>query len=403
MCFVSFGSYAQKIATLEIKLPHSSSRLVVPVHVDISDVASLAKEDFTLVLNAGGKVKSVPFQVATEEGKRVLYWNVETTAGDEIVKYDIIRNKKSASGQLVEVTKSTEALTVRAGNQNLLQYNFKVAEPPSGVDPSYGRSGFIHPLWSPKGQVLTRIQPPDHYHHYGIWNPWTHVLFEGDTLDFWNLNKKEATVRFAKFLTSQSGSVFGEYSALHEHVVLKGKERVALNEVQSIRVYQPETRDYYVLDITIDMQCATSSPFLILAYRYAGLGWRTTEKWDNKNSEVLSSEGKTRKDADGTTARWCLVQGAIDNDYAGALMMSYPMNYNHPEPLRIWPENQYGRGDMFANFSPTKNKDWLLNPGEEYRLRYRFIVFNGKWDREKSETAWQYFVNPPEVKLTLAK
>ncbi len=47
------------------------------------------------------------------------------------------------------------------------------------------------------------------------------------------------------------------------------------------------------------------------------LGWRTTEKWDNKNSMVLTSEGKTRKEADGSKARWCIVQGEIDNDYAG--------------------------------------------------------------------------------------
>ncbi|WP_332910638.1 DUF6807 family protein [Algoriphagus boritolerans] len=26
-------------------------------------------------------------------------------------------------------------------------------------------------MTSPSGQVLSRIQPPDHYHHYGIWGP----------------------------------------------------------------------------------------------------------------------------------------------------------------------------------------------------------------------------------------
>ena len=142
-----------------------------------------------------------------------------------------------------------------------------------------------------------------------------------------------------------------------------------------------------------------SSPVLLLEYRYGGLGWRTTEKWDNKNSEVLSSEGKTRKDADGTTARWAIVQGAIDDAYAGAVMMCYPTNYNYPEPLRIWPEDQYGRGDMFANFSPTKNKDWMLEPGKVYTLKYRFLVFNGHIGKEKAEAAWQGFVHPPLVKV----
>lgn len=252
-------------------------------------------------------------------------------------------------------TRDNGTLTLQSNSKNLLQYQFAKLDPPPGVDPSYGRSGFIHPLWSPKGQVLTRIQPPDHYHHYGIWNPWTHVLYEGDTLDFWNLNKKEAAVRFAKFVSTAEGTVFGEYRALHEHVVLKdNKNKVALNETQGVRIYQPANRDYYIADITIDMSCADNIPFLILAYRYAGLGWRTTEKWDNKNSEVLTSENKTRKDADGSTARWCLVQGAIDNEYAGVVMMSYPTNYNHPEPLRIWPESVRARRHVCEFLSNKK-------------------------------------------------
>ena len=82
-------------------------------------------------------------------------------------------------------------------------------------------------------------------------------------------------------------------------------------------------------------------------------------------------------------------------------MMSYPANYNHPEPLRIWPENANGtRGDMFANFSPTKDKDWLLQPGKKSTLRYRFIVFNGEFTGQKAEAGWHYFASPPAVEVT---
>ncbi len=94
---------------------------------------------------------------------------------------------------------------------------------------------------------------------------------------------------------------------------------------------------------------------------------------------------------DGTNGKWCIVQGALDNDYGGAVMMSYPANYNHPEPMRIWPENSNRVGEMFAMFAPTKNKDWLLNPGKTYTLKYRFVVFNGKFSKEKADAAWQYF------------
>ena len=328
--------------------------------------------------------------------------DADTKSGS--VSYELVKGQNSV-GTKMEGEKKDGTLLLKRGNQNLLQYNFKTLYPPAGVDTAYKRSGFIHPLWSPKGQVLTRIQPPDHYHHYGIWNPWTHVLFEKDTVDFWNIGDKKGTVRFANFLSINEGPIFSEYEALHEHVAFKkgGGEKVALNEVQSVRVYAPKGEDYYIADVTVKMSPASESEVLLLEYRYGGFGWRTTEQWNNKNSEVITSEGKNRKDADGSTARWCIVQGEIDNDYAGAVMMSYPTNYNYPEPLRIWPENQYNRGDMFANFSPTKNKDWLLKPGNTYTLKYRLLVFNGRFTAAKAETAWKHFAHAPKVSVVQNK
>ncbi|HET9487650.1 MAG TPA: DUF6807 family protein, partial [Chryseosolibacter sp.] len=185
-----------------------------------------------------------------------------------------------------------------------------------------------------------------------------------------------------------------------EHVVFpkNGKEKIAIREAQTVRVYAPrQSADYYIADITAQLNCA-ENPVRLLEYRYGGLGWRATEQWTKDNSRVLSSDGKTRKDADGSKARWCIVEGLVDGENAGAVMMSHPVNYNHPEPLRIWPENSNGnRGDMFANFSPTKDMDWLLEPGKNYLLRYRLIVFNGDFKKEQAEAGWKYFASPPTV------
>ena len=61
-----------------------------------------------------------------------------------------------------------QAITLTCEGKKILRYHHAEQEVPPGVDPLYRRSGFIHPLWSPEGRVLTGIQPPDHYHHYGI-------------------------------------------------------------------------------------------------------------------------------------------------------------------------------------------------------------------------------------------
>src|SRR6185503_18471102 len=187
-------------------------------------------------------------------------------------------------------------------------------------------------------------------------------------VDFWNIKGKQGTVRFAKLVSATEGPVFSEFQALHEHVVFKkdGTEKVALNELQTVRIYTPDNQNnYFIVDITSEMKCASESPFLIVAYRYAGMGWRTTGFWDNKNCEVLTSEGKNRDNTDGTKAKWCIVQGALpDNDSGGVAFLSYPANYNHPEPMRIWVKNTNQRGDMFFNFAPTKDRNWLLLPGK---------------------------------------
>ena len=52
--------------------------------------------------------------------------------------------------------------------------------------------------------------------------------------------------------------------------------------------------------------------------------------------------------------------------------MSHPANREHPEPMRIWPD-----GYIFFNFCPIQQKEWTLEPGKEYTLRYRLYVYTG--------------------------
>lgn len=337
--------------------------------------------------------------VATQKDGSNLIWKIPESELSQFHTYELKKGKPTPQTDVFKLVSDASQISIIQDGVKILTYQTALKEVPEGVSEAYRRSGYIHPLQTPAGKRLTRIQPKDHYHHYGIWNPWTHVLFEGDTLDFWNINGKQGTVKYAATLSKSNGPVFSEIEVLHEHVVLKNNQnKVALLELQKMRTYPINDRSY-LLDLTFTYSCATDSPFKILEYRYAGLGWRTTEEWDNKNSTVLTSEGKNRKDADGSTARWCIVQGKLGDGSGGAIMLSHPANYNHPEPLRIWPENQYGRGDMFANFAPTKNKDWLLEPGKKYTLHYQFLVFDGQMSANEAEIAWQNFAHPIEINL----
>lgn len=394
---------AQEIARLTVE-PAPRERNDVPVSASLDKITF--RNDSTLQLfevTSSGKVP-VAFQVEHSARGRLIWWILKgrTPAGKERA-FELASGKASATG-MGGITTALEngGLVIRAGGRPVLNYQYETVYPPQGVDTAFKRSGFIHPLWSPEGKVLTTIQPRDHYHHYGIWNPWTHTAFRGDTIDFWNLYQREGTVRFAGFSEKESGPVYGGFRARQEHVAHPyGDKTVALNEVWDVRVFNLGD-GMWLWDFTTELNCATADPVTLLEYRYAGFGFRATEQWTNKNSSVLTSEGRTRKDADGSTAKWCIMKGEVDGSDAGILFMGYPSNYNFPEPLRIWPENANGgRGDMFFNFAPTKNMDWELEPGKTYALRYRMLVFDGDLTAEQAEQTWQAFAHAPKVTVEL--
>ncbi|WP_209329245.1 PmoA family protein [Lunatimonas salinarum] len=394
---------AQRIATLAFDL-EENPEFAFPVSVDLDGITHLADTLLQLVELHQGRTHSVPYQIH-REGSRRLYWMVEPGNSPANRRtYELHHRQDVPTAGSLTVAMDEKAIYIRKKGRDLWQYNHAVKQPPAGVNPAYARSGFVHPMWSPTGKALTRIQPPDHYHHYGLWNPWTRAEFRGQTIDFWNLADKQGTVRYANTISRIQGPVFAGYEVLHEHVVLKEQTEplVAMVERQGTRIYSLDANDdVYLADITIVLNAATNDPVVLKEYRYGSLGWRTTEKWDRYNSEVITSEGNTRKDADGTLATWCIVQGEIDEDYASVVMMSFPTNYNHPEPLRIWPENMYDRGDMYANFAPTKNMDWTIEPGKQNVLNYRFLVSANKLSAEQAERAWRYFAHPPKPSVTI--
>ncbi len=397
--FLAVSSGAQTIARLQVTTK-GTEKYPIPVMIDLDAVTYLPDSVLQLVEVKSGRQNPVEFQVEAS-GSRQLHWIVEPSKTRQRV-YELVKGPAIRSATPMKAVENDGAVVLGDGVREFLQYNFKTVYPPAGIDTAYKRSGFIHPLNTPGGKALTRINAPDHYHHWGMWNPWTHVLFEKDTVDFWNLRDRKGTVRFAGFSAIEAGGVYAGFSALHEHVAFKkgGGEKTAINELQTVRIYRAgPNSNYYLMDFTAQLSCASASPVLLLEYRYGGLGIRATELWNKDNSETLTSEGKNRKEADGSLARWCLTQGSLGSDYGGLEMMSFPANYNHPEPLRVWPENSNKRGDVFLNFSPTKNKNWLLEPGKEYILRYRFLVYNGRLSKEEAEEAWQSFANPPIITI----
>lgn len=404
----SFSSFAQKLAGFS--LIADKDYLDVPVSFPLQHTGynedSLRLELYEIV---NSEEKFVASQLET--GRSACLWFIlEGFTPENSTRKFVIKkctgslSRKSDSG--LNMKRSDGSLTLYSNEKPVLSYRFAPMYPPAGVNTLFERSGFIHPLWSPQGEVLSRVQPPDHYHHYGIWGPWTLTHVGERKVDFWNLGEGEGTVKFAGFLSEISGEIFTGFKVLQQHVDYggKGPDRIAINEVLDVRIWN-NSKGVWVIDYTSSLNTPLENGILLDAYRYGGgIGFRATEKWKKENCTVLTSEGKTRVDADGSNARWCIVEGesGIPEGRSGILFLSHLSNRAHPEPMRVWPlDGNGGRGDMFFEFTPIRHQSWNLERGRDYVLRYRMIVFDGQIDGRRAEAYWNSFSGMPEIEVEL--
>ncbi len=296
----------------------------------------------------------------------------------------------------LHVTQTPNSILVRLGDRPVLRYN-KVALPtPPDVPAKFARSGYIHPVWTPAGRIVTDDFPSDHRHHHGVWFAWTKTVFEGRHPDFWNLGGLTGTVRFAAVIDTFAGPVFGGFRVRHEHLDLSAPDapRKALDEVWTVRVWNvdPEHRAGFLWELESVQRCAEAS-IRFPRYRYGGIGFRGAREWGGTNCRFLTSEGRTRKDGHGTRARWCDVSGPLGTATGGVAVMSHPRNFRFPEPMRIHPSIP------FFNFAPSQAGDWSMAPGQDYVFRYRFLVHDGNAVVPVLEQAWTDFAHASEVRV----
>ncbi len=342
-----------------------------------------------------------------QEGKpRTLCWMMPALTMQKGTRqaYSLTASDSRDFQAEVSVAKSEQALTLTCGGKELLQYNCKPFPAPAGTKTEahpevYGRTGYFHPVRTLGGKVLTCVYPGDHIHHVGLWHPWTHTEFEGRHIDFWNLRKREGTVRYVKTLGEFAGPVVGGLTVAQEHVDLKapGGEKVVLDDVLDVRVWACRGKSY-IVDYATTQSCASKSHLKIGPYRYGGFGFRTTEDWKNGRCTYLTDDGKTGKASNAVPVRWCRLQGDGGSGCAGVLFMSHPGNHEHPESTRTWGGMTKHGG--FFNFNPAQKKAWVMKPGESYTSRYRVVVYDGELRPDECERLWQDYAHPPVVSVS---
>jgi len=277
-------------------------------------------------------------------------------------------------------------------------FTYQGAEAPlprEDIKPIFKRGGYIHPLFSPSGRMVTDDYPPNHVHHHGIWFPWTKTEFEGRAVDFWNMGEGKGKVEFVKFGKRWSGGpVRAGFEAEHRFVDLTtGEPKVALEENWTLIAYHIDGANYFLFDLISTQRCATAAPLKLPKYYYGGLGFRGNWGWNGaQKTQVLTSNGETnRVKANETQANWCHIGGEVGGQFTGVTIMGHPENFRAPQPMRVHPT------EPFFCFAPSQAGDWQIEPGKPYVSRYRFVVSDGRPEAEKIEGIWRAYAHPPKV------
>ena len=385
------------------------TRIDTPISISLEGIDDDIIESGLRIEEIKGSER-IPVATQIESGNTPKLWWIlsGTTHVDSQRTFELFRSS-TVGGNIVTATKGDRTLDIEVGKHKVLSYTHAIVSLPENRSPrpektreSYDRSGFIYPIWSPKGNLITEIHPEDHVHHFGVWMPWTHTRYEGNLVDFWNIFDETGTVRFSKYISTTEGPVYGGFQTEQDHVALKTSEgeKVIINEIWDVRVYNvggPE-KEYWIVDFKSTQKNITELPLIQEEYLYGGFAYRGAREWKGANKSYLTSEGKTQMNANATRSRWCDMSGAIDGEWEGVTVMSNPGNFQHPEPMRIIPEDDY----VFFVYCPSVAGEWVMEPGDDHVFQYRLYIHEGKPDVENIERIWNDYAEPPKVKITTA-
>jgi hypothetical protein len=291
------------------------------------------------------------------------------------------------------------AVRFAVGESELVSYQ---VTPPdltgTEIDPIYRRAGYLHPLKTLQGRMVTDAYPPDHLHHDGIWTAWSRTRHQGRKVDFWNLHRKTGRVDVIALDHAWEGPLQAGFSARHQFTDLTGESPASvLIETWTTRIWTPDSRDngVWFLDLTHEQVMDGKGQLELLEHIYGGLAVRGHRSWFGpENARFMTAEGVTdRTAANETRSRWCAISGQVDGHVAGFAVLDHPANPRSPQSVRVHPEMPY-----FC-YGPVPLGPMTITPDQPYRATYRIVVFDGDPEPEILDRLWNDFADPPKIGL----
>jgi len=373
------GSHDRENLTVSVALPES------------------LRDAKNLTLKRLPKGQPIPVQCTSGENPRAVWIVRDPLPAGQVRRYSLAPSETAPSEKAgVKVEDDGKRLLVKVGDKPILAYNHAIVSSPNPKLRCYARSGYIHPVYSPSGEILTDDFNPDHAHQHGIMFAWRKGHFEGRDTNAWHQAAGKGRIEHVAVEAFGGGPVFGHFTVALRQLDLTapGDPKPVLDETWHVRIDRFEP--FFVFDMEIIQRCAGKSPYRVDKIHYGGMAIRGTDRWFQKKPgdfDFLTDLGKSRKNGDQTPARWVDFFGPIGDGLAGIDVMCHPGNFRFPQPVRLHPWMPY-----FC-FTPASRGSFTLEPGKTYVSRYRFHVHDGKLNAQKAERLWNDYAHPPAVRV----
>ncbi len=382
------SALAQRIGTIEVRAGnHTSFR--APLRAQLPRPLKGSNDWLLVDLKTG---KKFPAQLLDSLG--LIFIPPDSIPAGSIARYEIRKAKLLVGKPPVTIQKEKEGLLISVGNRPVFFYHTMESLPPADSPTYYRRSGFIHPLYSPDGKIMTDDFPLGHIHQHAIFMAWVNTRFRNEFVDFWNQHLQKGTVEHVDVMAIREGPVCAQLRASLRHKSFKFGE--VLKEIWLITIYP--FSDHFLFDLESEQVNTSSDTLFLNQYHYGGLAFRGSREWNpddkthfQKNWHILTSEGIIDTLANHTHARWVDAWGEIDGGTAGTTVLAHPTDFRYPQAIRVHPTMPYW------SFAPVIDGAFWLAPGEPYRSKYRYYVHRGAPDKTKIEKLNDDWVDPPTV------
>ena len=309
-----------------------------------------------------------------------------------------------ASGVLshgtLELKETPSTVTIRQAGNVLLTYNKQSPPVPAGIDGIYARSGFLHPVMSPAGRVVTETFPFDHAHQHGIFTAWVKTQWNDREIDFWNLAGGTGRVLHERIFRTfvEEGQIGFEADLIHR--AEKSPATDILRERWKITAIQTDGT-YHCFDLQTTQSAITDAPLAIQKYHYGGVAYRGPVRWlteDNTNpgrqstdaaadarepSSISNDLGSDRIKGNHEHARWVSVTGNIDGKPVTISVLSHRDNFRAPQAARLHPTKPY-----FV-FSPCVDGEFVIDRDHPFAGRYRYLITDAAPNAEWLNAQWE--------------